>query len=373
MEKAKIVVIGAGVVGLAVAASLSEKSQDVYVLEKNKRFGQETSGHNSGVIHSGIHYRPKSLKAELCVKGNRMLYDICMKHDVPYKKLGKLTVAIEEEEIEELEKLMRQGEANGVEDLKIIGREEVKRLEPKVEVEKALYSPSTGIVEPDELMNYFYAEIQKHNALFVPTTEVTSIKKTGDDYEIGGVSIDEKFIIRAEAVVNCAGLYSDKVASMTGLNIDQLGYRLHLCKGDYFRLGGKPLVKMLVYPVPKGPGLGVHLTPDMTGGVRLGPNAYYVNDVSYEVESNEKEFRTDVERFLPAVTEREIRPDSAGVRPKLEGPGDGFKDFVIRHEADKGLFGFINLVGIESPGLTASPAIAELVSRIYDEEITKKK
>src|SRR5208337_4487655 len=218
MEKAKIVVIGAGVVGLAVAARLSEKNQDVYVLEKNERFGQETSGHNSGVIHSGIHYRPKSLKAELCVKGNRMLYDICMKHDVPYKKLGKLTVAIEEEEIEELEKLMRQGEANGVEDLKIIGREEVKRLEPKVEVEKALYSPSTGIVEPDELMNYFYAEIQKHNALFVPTTEVTSIKKTGDDYEIGGVSIDEKFIIRAEAVVNCAGLYSDKVASMTGLN-----------------------------------------------------------------------------------------------------------------------------------------------------------
>ncbi|HVP16873.1 MAG TPA: NAD(P)/FAD-dependent oxidoreductase [candidate division Zixibacteria bacterium] len=371
MEKAKIVVIGAGVVGLAVAARLSENNQDVYVLEKNKKFGQETSGHNSGVIHSGIHYPPKSLKAELCVKGNGMMYDICQKYDIPYKKLGKLTVAIEDEEIDELEKLMRQGEANGVEDLKMIEREEVKRLEPNVEVEKALYSPSTGIVEPDELMNHFYTEIQKHNAMFVPVTEVTSIQKTGDDYEIGGVSTDEKFTIRAEAVINCAGLNSDKVASMTGLDLDSLGYRLHLCKGDYFRLGGKPLVKMLVYPVPKGPGLGVHLTPDMAGGVRLGPNAYYVNDVTYDVESSEEEFRGDVQRFLPSIAEREIRADSAGVRPKLEGPGEGFRDFVIRHEADRGLFGLINLVGIESPGLTASPAIAELVSRVYYEEIAK--
>ncbi|MGD0979732.1 MAG: NAD(P)/FAD-dependent oxidoreductase [Candidatus Bathyarchaeia archaeon] len=371
MEKAKIVVIGAGIVGLAVAARLSEKNQDVYVLEKNKRFGQETSGHNSGVIHSGIHYPPKSLKAELCVRGNRMLYDICEKYEVPHKKLGKLTVAIEDEEIDELEKLMRQGEANGVEELKMLEKEEVKRLEPNVEVEKALYSPSTGIVEPDELMIHFYAEVQKHNALFVPMTEVTSIKKMGDDYEIGGVSIDEKFTIRAEAVINCAGLNSDRVASMTGLNIDQLDYRLHLCKGDYFRLSGKPLVKMPVYPVPKGPGLGVHLTPDMAGGVRLGPNAYYVNDVSYEVESSEKEFREDVKRFLPSIVEREIRADSAGVRPKLQGPGEGFRDFVIRHEADRGLFGFINLVGIESPGLTASPVIAELVSRVYDEEVSR--
>src|SRR5208337_4709147 len=155
MEKAKIVVIGAGVVGLAVAARLSEKNQDVYVLEKNERFGQETSGHNSGVIHSGIHYPTKSLKAELCVRGNRMLYDICEKYGVPYKKLGKLTVAIEDEEIDELEKLMRQGEANGVEELRMLEKEEVKRLEPNVEVERALYSPSTGIVEPDELMVHF--------------------------------------------------------------------------------------------------------------------------------------------------------------------------------------------------------------------------
>ncbi|MGA2768167.1 MAG: NAD(P)/FAD-dependent oxidoreductase [Candidatus Bathyarchaeia archaeon] len=371
MEKAKIIIIGAGVVGLAVAAKVSEKNQDVYVLEKNARFGQETSSHNSGVIHSGIHYPPDSLKAELCVKGNRMTYDICEKYAVPHKKLGKLTVAIEPEETDELEKLMRQGEANGVEDLKMLEREEVKRLEPGVEVEKALYSPSTGIVEPDELMNHFYAKAQKNNALFVPKTEVTTTKKIGEGYEVDGTSINERFTVRADTVINCAGLHSDKVASMLGLDIDQLGYRLHYCKGDYFRLSGKPPVKMLVYPVPKGPGLGIHLTPDMSGSVRLGPNAYYVNDINYEVESAEKEFREDVRRFLPSIIEHQVQVDSAGVRPKLQGPGEGFRDFVIRHEADKDLFGLINLIGIESPGLTAAPAIAELVSIMYEEEINR--
>ena len=371
MEKAKIVVIGAGVVGLAIAARISEKNQDVYVLEKNARFGQETSSHNSGVIHSGIHYPPNSLKAELCVKGNKMIYDICQEYNVPYKKLGKLTVAVEAEETDEVEKLMRQGEANGVEDLKMLEKEQVKRLEPNVDVEKGLLSPSTGIVEPDELMNHFYAKAQKNNALFVPKTEVTSIGKIDDEYEIGGTSVDEKFTIRAGTVINCAGLHSDRIASMTGLNIDKLGYRLHLCKGDYFRLSGRPLVKMLVYPVPKGPGLGIHLTPDMVGAVRLGPNAYYVSDINYEVESGEKEFREDVRRFLPSIVDRQIQVDSAGIRPKLQGPGEGFRDFVIRHEKDKGLFGFIDLVGIESPGLTAAPAIAEFVSRMYEEEIGK--
>ena len=371
MEIAKIVVIGAGIVGLAVAAKISEKNQGVYILDKNARFGQETSSHNSGVIHSGIHYPHGSLKAQLCVEGNRMTYELCEKHGVPYKRLGKLTVAVEEEETDELEKLMRQGEANGVEDLRMLEKEEVKRLEPNVEVERALCSPSTGIVEPDELMNHFYAEAQKNGALSVPKTEVTKIRKISGEYEIGGTSVNEEFTIRAGAVINCAGLYSDKMASMTGLDIDQLGYRLHYCKGDYFRLSGTPLVKMLVYPVPKGPGLGVHLTPDMAGGVRLGPNAYYVSDISYEVESGEKEFREGVRRFLPSIVEHQVQVDSAGVRPKLQGPGEGFRDFVIKHEGDKGLFGFINLIGIESPGLTAAPAIAEFVSRMYEDAINK--
>ncbi|MDI6691035.1 MAG: NAD(P)/FAD-dependent oxidoreductase [Candidatus Bathyarchaeota archaeon] len=371
MEEANIVVIGAGVVGLAVAAKLSERNEGVYILERNAKFGQETSTHNSGVIHSGIHYPPGSLKAKLCVKGNLMIYEICEKYKTPYKKLGKLTVAIGEEEIEELEKLKRWGEENGVEGLKVLEKEDVKRFEPNVEVEKALYSPSTGIVEPDELMNYFYAKASQNGAVLATRTEVTGLRKIGDDYEVSGTSFGEKFAIKAKSVINCAGLYSDKIAMLIGLDVEKLGYKLHYCKGDYFRLIGKPPVKMLVYPVPKGPGLGIHLTPDLAGVVKLGPNAYYVDNISYEVRSNEEEFREDVKRFLPCITNYQLTSDFAGVRPKLQGPGEGFRDFVIRHEADRGLFGFINLIGIESPGLTAAPAIGEFVSEIYENEIKR--
>lgn len=371
METANIVIIGAGIVGLAIAVHLSERNEAVYVFEKNKRFGQETSSHNSGVIHSGIHYPKDSLKAKLCVKGNIMLYEMCEKYKIPYKKLGKLTVAIEEEEIEELNKLMKMGEDNGVEDLKFLDREEVKRLEPNVEVEKALYSPSTGIVEPDELMNHFYAQIRNNRAIVATETEVTDMRKTDFGYELSGISVGEKFTVTAKTVINCAGLYSDRIAMMIGLDIDKLGYRLHYCKGDYFRIAGKPPVKMLIYPVPKGPGLGIHLTPDLSGAVRLGPNAYYVNNIDYNVESNEKEFREDIKRFLPRIIEYSIQIDSAGIRPKLQGPEDSFRDFVIKHEADKDLFGFIDLIGIESPGLTAAPAIGDFVSEIYENEIKR--
>jgi L-2-hydroxyglutarate oxidase LhgO len=371
MERANIAIIGVGVVGLAVAAVISEKNEGVYVFEKNTKYGQETSSHNSGVIHSGIHYPENSLKAKLCVKGNSMIYEICKKHWIPFKKLGKLTVAIEEEEIEELEKLKRQGEANGAEGLRFVNREEIHELEPNIEVEKALFSPSTGIVEPDELMNYFYTRAYENGVAFAMQTEVADLRKTADGFEIRGVSVGQKFAVTAKTVINCAGLYSDKVAAMVGIDLEKTGYRLHYCKGDYFRLSGKPPVKMLVYPVPKGAGLGIHLTPDLAGMIRLGPNAYYVDKIDYEVESNEKEFREDVRRFLPTIDKYQVQIDSAGIRPKLQGPNDSFKDFVIKHEVDKGLFGFINLIGVESPGLTAAPAIGEFVSEIYENEIEK--
>jgi len=371
MESANIVIIGAGVVGLAVAAKVSENNEGVYVFEKNSRYGQETSGHNSAVIHSGIHYPKNSLKAKLCVKGNVIIYELCEKYRIPFKKLGKMTVAIDEEEVNELDKLMKQGTDNGVEGLEFLTGEDVRKLEPNVEVEKALLTPTTGILEPDELMNHFYAQARKNNATLATETEVTSLKQTNNGYEVGGTSVGERFQVNAKTVINCAGLYSDKIASMAGLDTEKLGYILYPCKGDYFRVSGKPLVKMLIYPVPKGPGLGIHLTPDLTGSIRLGPNAYYVDKIDYAVESDEKEFREDVARFVPKIVEQQIRQDSSGIRPKLQGPKDGFKDFVIRHEVDRGFFGLINLVGLESPGLTAAPAIAEYVSQIIQDEIKK--
>jgi L-2-hydroxyglutarate oxidase LhgO len=371
METANIVIIGAGIVGLAVAAKLSKSNESVYVFEKNRRIGQEVSSHNSGVIHSGIHYPKDTLKATLCVKGNAMIYDICDKYRIPYKKLGKLTVAIGEEEIRELEKLMKMGEENGVEGLKFLDGDEVIKLEPNIKVEKALYSPSTGIIEPDDLMSHFYAQVKNNQAIVATETEVTGLKKTDYGYELSGLSVGEKFKIQAKTVINCAGLYSDKIAAMIGLDIDKLGYRLHYCKGDYFRISGKPPVKMLVYPVPKGHGLGIHLTPDLSGSVRLGPNTYYVKNIDYNVESSAEEFRESVRKFLPAIHEYDIQLDSSGIRPKLEGPEDSFRDFVIKHETDNDLFGFVNLIGIESPGFTAAPAIGNFVSEMYENEIKR--
>ncbi len=371
MEETNIVVIGAGIVGLAVAAKISEENDGVLILEKNLKYGQETSTHNSSVVHSGIHYRKGSLKARLCVKGNPMIYETCEKYKLPYKKLGKLTVAIADEELAELEKLMKQGQDNGVEGLRFLDGAAVKRLEPNVEVEKALYSPSTGIIEPDELMAHYCAEGSRNGAILSTSTEVASLRKVKDLYEVGGVSQGEKFTIKSKTVVNCAGLYADKIAGMLGIDVDKYGYRQHPCKGDYFRVVGKTPVKMLVYPVPEGPGLGIHLTPDLAGAVRLGPNAYYVDSIDYKVGSSEKEFREGVERYMPSIRNYQIISDFAGVRPKLQGPGEGFRDFVIRNEADKGFPGFINLVGIESPGLTSASAIGELVTEIYRNEIRR--
>ena len=369
MEETNIVIIGAGIVGLAVAAKISEKAGGILILEKNAKYGQETSTHNSSVVHSGIHYPKGSLKAKLCVKANPMIYETCEKYRLPFKKLGKLTVAITDEEITSLEKLMKQGLDNGVEGLSFLDGEAVKRLEPGVEVERALLSPSTGIIEPDELLAHYHAEAVRNGAVLSTNTEVASLRKVKDLYEIGGTSQNERFTIKAKTVINCAGLYADRITEMLGIELDKYKYRQHPCKGDYFRTVGKPPVKMLVYPIPEGPGLGIHLTPDLAGAVRLGPNAYYVDNIDYMVGSDEKEFRQGAERYLPGVKNYQLIADFAGVRPKLQGPGDGFRDFVIRNEADKGFPGFINLVGIESPGLTSAPAIGELVTEIYENEV----
>jgi len=369
MESANIVIIGAGVIGLAIAAKLSESNEDVYVLEKNTRIGQEISTHNSGVIHSGIHYTPNSLKAKLCVRGNSMLYDICKEHNIPFKCLGKLTVATNVAEINTIRELFANGVQNGVIGLKMIDRKEIKELEPNVEADQALYSPSSGIVDQDGLIEYFNSRAVGNNAVISTGTQVIGIRKADSGYELSGISVGRPFNIRSETVINCAGLYADQVASFVGLNPEKCGYKINFYKGDYYRVLGYPLVQKLVYPVPHGAGLGIHLTPDLGGSIRLGPNAYLVSDINYLPNSRESEFRDDVARFLPCIKERTLQYDSSGIRPKLQGSERAFKDFIIRHEADRDLRGFINLIGIESPGLTASPAIAEYVSNIYKKEI----
>lgn len=368
-DGANIVIIGGGIIGLAIASSLSRKFDDIFVLEKNRRVGLETSTHNSGVIHSGIHYPPGSLKAALCVKGNRMIYDICEKNGIPFKRLGKLTVATNESEINILRKLHSNGVSNGVEDMRFLDRNEIRDMENQVNAKMALYTPSSGIVEQDELIQYFHSEAVKNNVIVSTDTEVTGIRNRYNDYELKGMSAKQPFSIFSKTVINCAGLYSDRIAEMAGLDIDRLRYRLTYFKGDYYRVLGRAPVSMLVYPVPGGAGLGIHLTPDMAGSVKLGPNAYPVRDIDYTQGSRKDEFIDDVMRFLPSIKNERIQYDSSGIRPKLCSDTGEFRDFVIRHERDHGMRGFINLIGIESPGLTASPAIAEYVMNLYEAEI----
>ncbi|RJQ28231.1 MAG: NAD(P)/FAD-dependent oxidoreductase [Peptococcaceae bacterium] len=366
MAEVDITVIGAGVVGLAVAAAVAGRGRKVYVLEKNDGFGRETSSRNSQVVHAGLYYPPGSLKARACLEGNRLLYEICRQNDIAHKNLTKIIVANGEAEEKKLEFLRINGERNGVGGLRLLSRAELNKLEPNVKATAALFVPSTGIIDSHGLMKYFWQKARDNGAGVVYKTQVTGIDRTGGGYAVEVLEPGGCFTFTTEVLINCAGLYSDKIAGMAGIDVEQAGYRLHYCKGEYFSVGaGKSgLVSRLVYPVPlpEVTGVGIHVTLDLDGRMRLGPGVKYVRQVDYTVdEANRRLFYEGVRRFLPAIAVEDLEPEMAGVRPKLQGPGEAQKDFVIRHEAGRGLPGLINLIGIESPGLTASPAIAEIV------------
>lgn len=369
-EETNVVIIGAGVVGLAIAAELSHTNNHIYVFEKNRTFGLETSSHNSEVIHAGIYYPEDSLKAKFCVQGNRLLYDICEKYSVPYKKLGKLIVAADRNETREVDRLYRQGTKNGIGDLKLLSRDEVKKLEPNVSAVAGLLSPATGVVDSYLLMRSFYGRAKENGADFIYNAEVIGIDKTPHGYKVSVKDREGVSTVVARVVVNAAGLFSDRVAQMAGINIEKAGYKLYFCKGEYFSLSPRlgHLVNRLVYPVPEQAGVGVHVTLSLNGTIRLGPNVKYVDTIDYSVDEHDRtDFYRAAHRYLPAIEPDDLIADFAGIRPKLQGPGEGFRDFIIREESDKGLPGLIDLIGIESPGLTSSPAIAKHVTGIVQE------
>ena len=360
-----IVIIGAGVVGLAIAAELSQHEQGIFVLEKNQAFGLETSSRNSEVIHAGIYYLKGSLKARFCTEGNRLLYEFCEKYGVEHRRLGKIIVATDDEEVGQLEELLKLGHDTGVADLRLISRNEVKQLEPNVRAVAGMLSPSTGILDAYSLMRTLNGLARERGISFVYNTEVTGVTRANSGYEIEIKDREGVSTVHADIVINSAGLNSDRVAGMTGIDISQAGYRLHYCKGEYFSLTSPdgPPVSRLVYPLPEHAGKGIHVTPAMDGRVRLGPNTRYVDEVDYRVDDTDKvAFYESVKKFLPSIRLEYLKPEMAGVRPKLQGPEDDFRDFVITHEEDRGFPGLINLVGIESPGLTASIAIGRYVA-----------
>jgi L-2-hydroxyglutarate oxidase LhgO len=369
---AEITIIGAGVIGLAIAEKASGENKNVYLIEKHPSFGQETSSRNSEVIHAGIYYTKDSLKVKLCIEGKRLLYDYCRKYDVPFNNCGKLIVATTEEEIEVIEGIRQTAIKNGVDDLKVLGREQISDLEPNIFALKALFSPSTGIIDSHSLMKQFETNSVNNGCQIAYGSEVTGISQIKNGYKITLFDADKKlYSFTTRIVINSAGLTSDKVSEMVGITDKNL--KILFCKGEYFRINPPKnrLITRLVYPVPHPnmEGIGIHVTIDMGGGVKLGPDVKYLESNIYDyrlTESKQEAFYTSAKKFLPFLEFDDIAPEMAGIRPKIQKPGEALKDFYIMEESGRGYPGFINLIGMESPGLTSSIAIAKYVEKLIN-------
>jgi L-2-hydroxyglutarate oxidase LhgO len=363
---ADVIVIGAGVVGLACGAQLARAGRSVLVLERAAGIARETSSRNSQVIHAGLYYPAGSLKAQLCIEGAERIYARCAREGIPHRALGKLVVATEPHELSAIEALRDRGEANGARGLALVDAAEVARREPHVRALAALWSPRTGILDAHALCDSYAAELARHGGELLLRHEVIALAPRAGGWRVEARAPDgAREAAECDAVVNAAGLAADHVAALAGVALETAGYRQHPCKGDYFALApGAPLrFAGLVYPAPHGAGLGVHVTLDLGGRVRFGPDAEYVARLEYAVDAAKRErFAAAARRYVPSLDEAWLTPDQAGIRPKLAGPGEAFRDFVIAEEGARGLPGLVNLVGIESPGLTASEAIGARVA-----------
>jgi L-2-hydroxyglutarate oxidase LhgO len=380
VEKANIVIIGGGVVGCAVARAVSKRWSDVFLVEQMPKLGMGASTRNSGVIHSGIYYPRGSLKARLCVAGNRMLHEFCAAHNVPHRNCGKLVVAHGAAQEDALEHLAENGRANGVEGLRVVDRAFVRRREPHIEASAALEVPSTGIVSAEDVVKTLARIATEQGASLLPRTRVTRLDPHNDSiaitlaegdasdpaHAIGETGATET--IEARCVINCAGLFADEVAAMIG----NTRYRIYPVRGEYCEVVREKadLVRALVYPVPHQAGvtLGVHLTKTTWGGLWVGPTADYIDDKN-DYERNRRpveEFVHAAKTMLPEITVADLRLAHTGIRAKLLPPGaPGTADFVIA--PDPGVPRMIQLIGIESPGLTSALAIAEHVATLAAE------
>lgn len=368
MTDVPLTIVGAGVVGLAVAARLAPRFPELVVLERRARHGTETSSRNSEVIHAGMYYPTGSQKARLCVRGKAMLYELCERLGVPHRRVTKLIVATAPDEVAEIERILALGHANGVE-LSLLTAEACRRMEPAVPAVAGLFSPSTGIVSAHDLMDALLHQARRGGAILSPKAEVVAIERRDRDFRLEIRTPDGVESLTSERVVNAAGLDADTVAALAGIDVAAAGYRLHWWKGSYFAVSGPSarITSRLVYPVPTHVSLGVHAVLGLDGRLRFGPDQEYVSDriCDYRVhEAKLATFGAAVRRLFPQIEDAELTPDIAGIRPKLQGPGGSFRDFVIAEESDRGLPGLVSLVGMESPGLTSALAIAEEVDRL---------
>jgi L-2-hydroxyglutarate oxidase LhgO len=364
----EIAVVGAGVVGLAIAARLAERHPSLVVLERNAHYGMETSSRNSEVIHAGIYYPPGSLRAVLCVEGRDELYAMCRAHGIPFRPQTKIITAVSESELGKLDAIAANAAKNGV-NLQHLSREETLKLEPNIRTCGSLFSPLTGVISVHGLMDHYARTITGAGALVQQHCRVVGVESAGNGYRLLLDEDGRRSSVEAEIVINAAGLDSDTIAAMAGIDIDAADYRLNYVKGSYFAIvpSKAGLVSRLVYPVPTNEGLGVHALMDWGGRLKFGPDVEYLSGRVQEYgvqESKRAAFAESIRRILPQIQDEDITPDMSGIRPKLQKQGGPARDYVIVHERERGLNGFVNLIGIDSPGLTASPAIGRYVEKL---------
>jgi len=364
MDRTDIVVAGAGVVGLAIARALAMAGREVVILEREDRFGSVTSSRNSEVIHAGIYYPAGSLKARLCVEGRRLLYHYCATRRVEHRSCGKIIIAHHADQIPDLEALAAKGRENGVDDLELLSGACVRTIEPELKASAGLYSPSTGIIDSHGLMLSLLGEAQDRGAVIAYRTEITAAIPTGAGIQIA-VNGEEQPSLHANLLINAAGLTAPDLARrIEGLPADAIPPSW-LARGCYFTVSGRVPFHRLIYPLPEPGGLGIHLTLDLAGQARFGPDVEWIDRVDYAVDPGRAAaFADSIRRYWPDLDGARLSPAYSGIRPKLSGPGMPAADFHITGPEANGNLPVINLFGIESPGLTASLAIAEHVETL---------
>ena len=363
-ERVDCVVVGAGVIGLAIARSLARNGREVIVLESENDIGTGTSSRNSEVIHAGIYYQPGSLKARLCVEGKDVLYRYCAERGVEHNRLGKLIVASQEKDLGTLRNLQETAKTNGVQDMELLDKRAMQSLEPALAGVGALLSPSTGIIDSHGLMLAYQGEAEDFGMVIAFNSPFKSaIAQNGEfSIEVGG---KDSFSLTSSVLINSAGLGAQNIAGgVAGLDPTEIPKR-YLLKGSYFSLSGKSPFSRLIYPVPPDASLGVHLTLDLGGQAKFGPDQEWIDEVDYTMDPGRAEsFYASVRQYYPDLPDGALVPAYSGIRPKVQAPGDPVADFVIKGPKDHGISGLVNLFGMESPGLTSSLAIGEYVLKI---------
>jgi L-2-hydroxyglutarate oxidase LhgO len=358
----QVLVVGAGVVGLAVARAAALKGHEVVIAEMTRGIGNGVSSRNSEVIHGGMYYPTGSLRAVHCPRGRRLLYDFCVSHGVPHRKCGKLIVATEHGEVAKMEAILRQGAINGVEDFAMIEGAAARAMEPQLRCVAALHSPQTGIIDSHSFMRALQGDVEDRGGAIAFGTKVERLTHTQAGWLVR-FSGGEAGELAVDAVVNSAGLGAQPLARRTeGYPQDRVP-RLVLARGNYFGYAGRPVFSRLIYPAPRiDGGLGTHVTLDLAGRMRFGPDVEWIDEEDYNVNPERAQsFYASIRRYWPGLPDDSLQPDYAGIRPKLTGPGEAAADFMIEGPAQHGLPGLTHLFGIESPGLTASLSLADEV------------